>query len=86
MFQMLQLLRLWVEMKGITSSPFSLGFLSSFNGICEALFMLLSIKATGCLVVLMMFLTLTTALVSYFSTAASSQGKWNISEATSQVI
>ena len=67
MFQMLQLLRLWVEMKGITSSaPFSLGFLSSFNGICKALFMLLSIKAIGCLVVLMMFLALTTALVSCF--------------------
>ena len=67
MFQMLQLLRLWVEMKGITSSAlFSLGFLSSFNGICKALFMLLSIKAIGCLVVLMMFLGLSTALVSYF--------------------
>ena len=35
-------------MKGITSSaPLSLGFLSSFNGICKALFMLFPIKAIG---------------------------------------
>ena len=45
-WKILGLLGLWVEVKGITSSaPFSLGFLSSFNCICEALFMLFSIKA-----------------------------------------
>ena len=31
----------------ISCAPFSLGFLSSFNGICKALFMLFSIKAIG---------------------------------------
>ena len=31
----------------ISCAPFSLGFLSSFNGISKALFMLFSIKAIG---------------------------------------
>ena len=31
----------------ISCAPFSVGFLSSFNGICKALFMLFSIKAIG---------------------------------------
>ena len=44
--KLLGLLGLRVEKKGIISSaPFALGFLSLFNGICKAPFMLLSIKA-----------------------------------------
>ena len=47
--KILGLLGLWVETMDIISSlPFSLGFLKSFNGTCKALFMLFSIKAIGC--------------------------------------
>ena len=46
--RILGLLGFWVERKGIASSvPFSLGFLSSFNGICKAVFMSFSVKAIG---------------------------------------
>ena len=46
--KILGLLGLGVETKGIISSlPFSLGFLNSFNGTCKALFILFSIKAIG---------------------------------------
>ena len=42
------LLGLGVERKAIISSvPFSLGFLGSFNGICKSLFMFCSLKAIG---------------------------------------
>ena len=46
--RILGLLGLWMERKGIASSvPFSLGFLSSFNGIGKAVFMSFSVKAIG---------------------------------------